>query len=218
MTKKETIQLADQLKNDLNNANQFQIDAWNSVRGKLSNKENNSILRSEEKALDFIINMSFHKELKITQDLIRQIHQNLSINKNNEFAGQYRQTQALQTKSKKITPEPKDLPHFMDHFIGQVNTSKSFFHPIEFATYVYKRIFDIQPFDQGNELLADFLISSILINEGYGIIFIQPQKDIRFNNALELAQNYEHPDMEPIIQIVAECVVKDESMFGELVE
>lgn len=218
MTKKETIQLADQLKNDLNNANQFQIDAWNSVRGKLSNKENNSILRSEEKALDFIINMSFHKELKITQDLIRQIHQNLSINKNNEFAGQYRQTQALQTKSKKITPEPKDLPHFMDHFIGQVNTSKSFFHPIEFATYVYKRIFDIQPFDQGNELVADFLISSILINEGYGIIFIQPQKDIRFNNALELAQNYEHPDMDPIIQIVAECVVKDESMFGELLE
>ena len=68
MTKKEAIQLADQIKTDLNNANQFQIDQWNFVRGKLSNNENNCILRSEEKALDFIINTSFHRELKITED------------------------------------------------------------------------------------------------------------------------------------------------------
>lgn len=218
MTKKEMIQLADQIKSELNNANLFQMNVWNIVRKKRIYTENNSVLREEEAVLDFIIENSLNKKLSITEEFIQKIHDKLSVNKNSKFAGQYRHTQALHTKNKKLTPEPMDLPHFMGHFIGQISTSKTFFHPIEFAAYVYKRIFDIQPFDKGNDLVADFLISSILISEGYGIIIIQPHKDTRFLKALELAQNYERPDMDLIIQIVAESVVKEESMFRELVD
>lgn len=216
MNIKELFQLADELRDNIKKTESLNIDTWNQIKNKIISTNQDRVLEEETKAIDLMIQRSFSGTLLITEELLKQMHQELSENLNKESAGKYRDIQILQTGTKKI-PDPKDLPHLMEHFIGQINTSKSFFHPIEFATYVYKRIFDIQPFINGNELVANLLLNCILLSEGYGVIFIQPQKDERFLRALELAQNYEHPVMDPIIEIIAEYVVKDEQEYNKCI-
>lgn len=217
---KELLQTADKYKDDIQNKRTLDKKEWNQIKTARINTAG-QIIKDEEAALDLMFETAKEEQLMITENIIKKLYTLLyrdTINANDTEVANvaYRDTKVTVSAWKQLPPDPMDLPRLMEHFIGQINTSKALFHPIEFSAYVFKRFVDIHPFDQGNEKIACYLLNLILINAGYGITFVDPQNSEGFIKAFEATQNSIFPNMDPLVELIAECVIKAEKEYCDL--
>ena len=81
-------------------------------------------------------------------------------------APKYRETD-LEPAPGNHFPKPEDLDHLVSHFFSQLDFSRHTLHPVELAAMAYKRIVDMAPFEEKNEVLAQALMDRILKACGY---------------------------------------------------
>lgn len=99
-------------------------------------------------------------------------------------------------------PNWKEVTHFMEHYLNQINTSKGIFPPIEYAVLCHKRFLDISPFANFNLQVAFYILNYFLLTE-HKICFIPPNKEA-YLNALTFAQHPTSPNIEPLLQYITE--------------
>ena len=161
----------------------------------------------QAQAFDYMLEQGQAQQLEINEDIIKRLHYLYYYRVNIDEAGQYRKTDEVVGAYGKIkTAKVNDLSHLMEHLSGQIISSQRFMHPIELAAMGHKRLIDISPFREGNGIVARLFMNLILVRAGYGITCISPNKREEYINALALSQKDIIPDIDPLIDLVAESV------------
>lgn len=169
-------------------------------------------------AYDYMLAMARTDNLELTEAIIRKLHLLYYHQIDPKEAGQYRKVELHIAGTKQTPPAPEDVPHFMEHFINQMQSSRRFMHPIEFAAICHKRLLDLQPFIAGNGIIARLFMNLILVNAGYGITSISPVLRSEYSKALELSQGVNNPDIDAFIKLIAECVIEAEKEYCRLLK
>lgn len=167
-------------------------------------------------AYDYMITVARTEQLSITEDIIKKLHYLFYHKLDQEEAGQYRKDQIYISRTELLSPKAEEVPHLMEHFINQMQSSKRFMHPIEFAAICHKRLVDIHPFKDGNGRIARLLMNLILVNAGYGITSIPPELQNEYSDALILSQRESNPNIDTFIELIAECVIEAEMDYCRL--
>lgn len=169
-------------------------------------------------AYDYMLLQGRVEELVIREDLIKQLHYLFYNKVDIKEAGTYRKNDITDTKMGYLPPSAEDVPRLMEHFINQMDNSKRFMHPIEYAAMCHKRILDIQPFQYGNGIIARLFMNLILVNEGYGIVIIPPTRREDYLNALMASREMNHIDIDTFIKFIAECLIESEKEYCKLLK
>lgn len=167
-------------------------------------------------AFDYMTNEALKNPLVITEDIIKTMHYLLFNKMEEREAGQYRKKQSEESKKERRLPPPEEIPHFMEHLINQIESSKKMLHPIEFATMSHKRLLEIQPFEEGNEYIARLLLNLILVSAGYTVTTIPTELKEDYNHALMAAQKKDNPDIDRLTVFIAECVIESQRDYCSL--
>lgn len=167
-------------------------------------------------AFNYMLSTARTEPLEITEDVIKRLHYLFCHKIDLEEAGQYRKCEVYLSDTKHLPPKPEDVPHLMEHFMNQMQSSRRLMHPIEFAAICHKRLVDIHPFKDGNGITARLLINLILENAGYGITSIPPVLRNEYINALILSQRENNPDIDTFIEFIAERVIEAEMDYCRL--
>ncbi len=167
-------------------------------------------------AYDYMLAMARTEQLDITEDIIKKLHYLFYHKLDHEEAGQYRKNQVYLSGTEYLPPKAEEVSHLMEHFINQMQSSRRFIHPIEFAAICHKRLVDIHPFKDGNGRTARLLMNLILENTGYGITSIPPALKNEYINALILSQRENNPNIDTLIEFIVECVIETERDYCRL--
>lgn len=157
------------------------------------------------KAYDYMLGIARSGELKITEEMIQQLHFLFYNAVDSETAGQYRKGQVFISGTEYIPPSAEQISELMAEFIEKLSKEKDNLHPVEYAAYAHRRLVDIHPFSDGNGRTARLLMNMILINKGYCIVSIPPILRHEYISALRMAQRAEHPSDEAFVRLVAQC-------------
>ncbi|NLC18878.1 MAG: Fic family protein [Clostridiales bacterium] len=169
-------------------------------------KHNYKEIIGHAQAYDYMLSLALTDKLELSEDNIKRLHYLLYHRIDDRMAGQYREV-CIQEGAGYQPPGPEELAHLMSHFINQMQSSKRLLHPVEYATLCHKRLLDIQPFEKGNGIVARLLLNLILITEGYGMaVFALGHMD-EYADGLRLSRKKIDPDIDPLVRLVAECLV-----------
>lgn len=119
----------------------------------------------------------------------------------------YRTSDISATGKDHKPPHPEEIEHFMNHFIGQLETSIALFHPVEFAAIAYKRFLDLSPFTSHNEETAALFLNVLLSSAGYPIIQ-NPVFLPGYAEAMEKARIMPFPDTDELTCLVGEEILR----------
>lgn len=161
---------------------------------------------------NYMMELAGNKKLSITEEVIRNFHFTIYKDRNPEQAGIYRKVPVVDPLTGYVAPDPEDVEHLMKHFMKQIAISGKMFHPIEYAAFCHKRLIDIHPFLKGNKKTAMLLLNLLLLHYGYGIAIIPKERMEQYREALILSQKPDYPNVDPLVALIAECVIESEKM------
>lgn len=144
---------------------------------------------------DYLAMLLQQEDLVLTEDVIKELHRLLYQETLHEEAGKYRN-------------ESEELLHYLNHYLGQLEVSKRFCQPVEFATIAHKRFMDVSPFAQGNEAIAEILLHLWLRRAGYATVSLKNTDKAAYEAALKAAKNPECPDPENLIRFISQNIVQ----------
>jgi len=136
---------------------------------------------------------------------IRNIHQLILKNIDDENAGQYRQQNVLISGAMALPPDHTLLNDKMTQFIDWYNRDCQKLHPIERAAKVHADFVAIHPFVDGNGRTSRLLMNLELLKSGYPPSVITVENRLAYYEALDqwMANNH----TEPFIHLVANAVL-----------
>ncbi len=159
-------------------------------------------------AIDFMKDLATNRERPITASDIRQIHNLILSDIDNEQAGKYREGRVKISGSEYEPPDAHIVPQQMDElgrYIVRVtdpeNEVQNF--PIVCAAAAHARLAQIHPFVDGNGRTARILMNLILMRLGYTICIITREDRLRYYDSLEESQA---GDLTPLISLMYENV------------
>lgn len=157
------------------------------------------------KAYDYMLSIARSGEMRITEDMVKQLHFLFYNAIDSNAAGKYRKGQVFISGTEYIPPTADQVPELMAEFIEKLGKIKDSLHPVEYAAYAHRRLVDIHPFADGNGRTARLLMNMILISKGYCIVSIPPVLRHEYISALRIAQRVERPSDEAFVRLIAEC-------------
>ena len=158
-------------------------------------------------ALDFMEELATSSERPITERDVRQIHELIYKDIEDEYAGKYRNSEVVISGSDYKPPSAEQVPMDMADFgtyIAAVTTNPSQESPMLAAAAVHAWLAQIHPFIDGNGRTARILMNLVLIRSGYPICIIMREDRLRHYDALEESQA--GGDLSPLIELMRENV------------
>lgn len=147
-------------------------------------------------------------DIAITEDTIKKLHKMSREEAADSADASYRTGGKPSFDDGYTPPNPEDIPRLTGHLTDQIRSSKFTLHPVELAAMAYKRLTDIQPFENGNDETAALLMNLILVSAGYAPVTIPDGRRMEFQKALSMSRS--SYDMEPFSRLIAECVLEAE--------
>lgn len=138
---------------------------------------------------------------------IRNIHQLILKNIDDENAGRYRQQNVLISGATTNPPDYTLLNEKMAQFIDWYNTDAHKLHPLERAAKVHADFVGIHPFIDGNGRTSRLLMNLELLKAGYPPSVITVDNRLAYYEALDQWMAY--GNTEPFMNLVATVVVLD---------
>ncbi|WP_043041483.1 Fic family protein [Acinetobacter baumannii] len=137
---------------------------------------------------------------------IRNIHQLILKNIDDENAGRYRQQNVLISGATTTPPDHTLLNDKMAHFIDWYNMEAHTLHPIERAAKVHADFVGIHPFVDGNGRTSRLLMNLELMKAGYPPSVITVENRLAYYEALDQWMAY--GNSEPFNNLVAAVVLE----------
>lgn len=156
-------------------------------------------------AYEFMLEIARAGELKITEEIIRELHRRFYWCIDSEKAGCYRDHQVFISGTEYLPPLPGKVSELMASFVAELNQSQNSLHPVLLAAYAHKGLVDIHPFTDGNGRTARLLMNLILINKGLCVVSIPTVMRQEYISALVVSQRSNDPSDEPFNALIAEC-------------
>ena len=146
------------------------------------------------------------KEEPFSEWQIRNIHQLILKNIDDDNAGRYRQQNVLISGATTTPPDYTLLNDKMAQFVDWYNTEAYLMHPIERATKVHADFVGIHPFIDGNGRTSRLLMNLELMKAGYPSCVITVEKRLAYYEALD--QWMAFGKTEAFNQLVADAVLE----------
>ncbi|MCF8999828.1 Fic family protein [Acinetobacter nectaris] len=146
------------------------------------------------------------KEEQFSEWQIRNIHQLILKNIDDENAGRYRQQNVLISGATSTPPDYTLLNDKMGQLINWYETEAYKLHPIERAAKVHADFVGIHPFIDGNGRTSRLLMNLELIKAGYPPCVITVENRLAYYQALD--QWMAHGKTEAFIELVSNSVLE----------
>ena len=146
------------------------------------------------------------KEEPFSEWQIRNIHQLILKNIDDDNAGRYRQQNVLISGATNTPPDYTLLNDKMAHFVDWYNSESSQLHPIERAAKVHADFVGIHPFIDGNGRTSRLLMNLELMKAGYPPCVITVENRLAYYEALD--QWMAFGKTEAFNQLVADAVME----------
>ena len=125
-------------------------------------------------------------ENPITEWNIKNIHQLILKDIDNENAGRYRKENVTIKGTIHIPPDYLKIPELMEKLILTYNTWSGY-HPIVRASLLHGELVKIHPFIDGNGRTSRLLMNLDLMNSGYNPVIIKKESRLKYYEALDKA-------------------------------
>ena len=125
-------------------------------------------------------------ENPITEWNIKNIHQLILKDIDNENAGRYRKENVTIKGTIHIPPDYLKIPELMEKLILTYNTWSGY-HPIIRASLLHGELVKIHPFIDGNGRTSRLLMNLDLMNSGYNPVIIKKESRLKYYEALDKA-------------------------------
>ena len=160
--------------------------------------------KNHEDALKYLFELIDSKnKVKISNSLIRELHQLVVKDTESRIAGTYRKTNVAILGSSHKPVAGFRVQEEMDQFIQWCSRSESKFHSIDFAARLHHMFVHIHPFEEGNGRTGRLLMNLFLMRKGFPIAIILKSDRAKYYKALERADK---GDFSPLIRMVAHSI------------
>ena len=140
---------------------------------------------NHEKAILFLDDLVKDNE-PISEWNIKNIHQLILKDIDNENAGRYRKENVTIKGATHIPPDYLKLPELMEKLILTYNTWSEY-HPIIQAALLHGELVKIHPFVDGNGRTSRLLMNLDLMSSGYNPVIIKKESRLKYYEALDKA-------------------------------
>lgn len=140
---------------------------------------------NHEKAILFLDDLVKDNE-PISEWNIKNIHQLILKDIDNENAGRYRKENVTIKGATHIPPDYLKVPELMEKLILNYNTWNEY-HPIIQAALLHGELVKIHPFVDGNGRTSRLLMNLDLMNSGYNPVIIKKESRLKYYEALDKA-------------------------------
>ena len=140
---------------------------------------------NHEKAILYLDDLVKDKN-PITEWNIKNIHQLILKDIDNENAGRYRKENVTIKGATHIPPDYLKLPELMEKLILNYNTWNEY-HPIIKAALLHGELVKIHLFVDGNGRTSRLLMNLDLMNSGYNPVIIKKESRLKYYEALDKA-------------------------------
>lgn len=140
---------------------------------------------NHEKAILFLDDLVKDNE-PISEWNIKNIHQLILKDIDNENAGRYRKENVTVKGATHIPPDYLKVPELMEKLILTYNTWNEY-HPIIQAALLHGELVKIHPFVDGNGRTSRLLMNLDLMNSGYNPVIIKKESRLKYYEALDKA-------------------------------
>ncbi len=140
---------------------------------------------NHEKAILFLDDLVKDNE-PISEWNIKNIHQLILKDIDNENAGRYRKENVTIKGATHIPPDYLKVPELMEKLILTYNTWSEY-HPIIQAALLHGELVKIHPFVDGNGRTSRLLMNLVLMNNGYNPVIIKKESRLKYYEALDKA-------------------------------
>ena len=140
---------------------------------------------NHEKAILFLDDLVKDNE-PISEWNIKNIHQLILKDIDNENAGRYRKENVTIKGATHIPPDYLKIPELMEKLILTYNTWSEY-HPIIQAALLHGELVKIHPFVDGNGRTSRLLMNLDLMNSGYNPVIIKKESRLKYYEALDKA-------------------------------
>ena len=171
-------------------------------------------------ALDRMEEIATARSIPILLKDIRELHQLILTDINDEYAGNYREGEVKISGSDYEPPKAYEVPHKMAELGEYVQRTTSGENelddlPILTATAVHAWLARIHPFIDGNGRTSRILMNLILMRQGYPICIITQEERLRYYDALEETQA---GNLTPLIDLIYEGVLESQEVWEKAAE
>lgn len=140
----------------------------------------------------------------ITEWNIKNIHQLVLKDIDDENAGKYRNENVTIKGATHIPPDYLIVPELMEQLIERYNSWKEY-HPIIKASLLHGELVKIHPFVDGNGRTSRLLMNLDLMNSGYVPLIIKKENRLKYYETLDKAHTTN--DYTDFIKLVAEAEI-----------
>ena len=140
---------------------------------------------NHEKAILYLDDLVKDKN-PITEWNIKNIHQLILKDIDNDNAGRYRKENVTIKGATHIPPDYIKIPELMEKLILNYNTWNEY-HPIIKSALLHGELVKIHPFVDGNGRTSRLLMNLDLMNSGYNPVIIKKESRLKYYEALDKA-------------------------------
>ena len=167
---------------------------------------------NHEKAILFLDDLVKDNE-PISEWNIKNIHQLILKDIDNENAGRYRKENVTIKGAAHIPPDYLKVPELMEKLILTYNTWSEY-HPIIQATLLHGELVKIHPFVDGNGRTSRLVMNLSLMNSGYLPVIVKKEKKLEYYNTLDKAHTT--GDYTDFVKLVNELEIEMLNKYLEL--
>lgn len=158
-----------------------------------------------------------HQKAPLDERTLKKIHRLILKNIDDGNAGTYRSINVRITGSQQEPPHFLQIANEMQELFNWYGQAKEKMHPVELAALFHFKFVQIHPFADGNGRTARLLLNFILMGNSFppAIVKAEMTQRLTYYRALETASV--KGDLQPFIELVAQCVEESLTMYLKVV-
>lgn len=162
-------------------------------------------------ALDYLYELVEHqKRVTLSEHLIRTLHQLVTRETEEEWAGRYRESNVIIGGADHTPPDALDVPLQMRDLIAWFQQHHQKLHAAELAALFHHRLVFIHPFLDGNGRTARLVMNVLLMKAGYPLVVILKHDRKKYYRVLGEADK---GNFKPLVQFIAQAVERSLDMY-----
>ncbi|NQT29157.1 MAG: Fic family protein [Candidatus Saganbacteria bacterium] len=171
--------------------------------------------KNHYKALEFLADLVEHgKQHTVSEVLIRQLHQLVIQDIDNEWAGRYRKNNVIIGGADHVPPEATLIPSKMKDLTTWLKTHKKKLNPIELAALLHHQLVNIHPFFDGNGRTARLAMNLLLMQKGYPLVIILKNDRKKYYRILAKADK---GNLLPLVRFIAQGVERSLNLYLKVI-
>ncbi len=162
-------------------------------------------------ALDYLYDLIDHrKNQTLSEQLIRTLHQLITRETEEEWAGRYRQSNVIIGGADHKPPDALEIPSQMRDLMDWLKDNQRKFNIVELAALLHHRLVFIHPFLDGNGRTARLVMNILLMRFGYPLVVILKNDRKKYYRVLSAADK---GNPKPLVQFIAQAVERSLTIY-----